>query len=315
MPVVLSGKERGHRCGASIHEDLRVVLDRHQEQGFIARGVQGTLHRDVVRSEDVHRHDLVQHQIVAAPRWVVVAVVLDRYRNGLVRKHNGTRGVRQWVEVRGRVGIAARIGLTLLQRDGERDQCGMSVHRHGRVDHHQRVVLGGNDVERGERQIGVVGGEVVVVERRVLVERDVELGAQTVGALQRHDVRVVRVTALVVARDVGRGPDAKTRVAHTVGGARFQLGLQRRHIVACRPVRGYVQHDRCPPVETRVRRLVDGDHGRSGTSGHIEENGLVTRRVVPQRDVRWSHPELRARLCLKQPACEQQQHQQCLFHS
>jgi hypothetical protein len=54
----------------------------------------------------------------------------------------------------------------------------MAIHRHRRIDQHGGVVLGRNDVEGGEGQIGVVRNEAVVVEGGVLVQWDVELGAQ-----------------------------------------------------------------------------------------------------------------------------------------
>ncbi len=316
MPVVLPGEERGHRRGASVHEHLRVVLHGHDEERLIAGGIQSALHGDVIRAEDVHRHDLVEHKVVAPAGRVVVRVILDGNGNWLVGQDHRARWVRGGIEVGGGNGVSTGIGLPPVQGDREGGQGRMAIHRHGRIDEHRGVVLRGHDIERGERQIGVVRREVVVVEGRMLVQRYVELGAKAVGALQRHDVRVVRVAALVVAGDVGRGLDQQAGVAHRIGGARLQLGLQRGHVVAHGRIGRHVQHDRAASIEGRIGRLRHGDRGRRIARGDIQEDRLVPRHVMPQGHVRRGHPELGSRLCMEQPGQEHPKHpEQCLFHS
>ena len=130
MAVILASEQRCHGRGTSVHIYLRIVLHGHDEHGFITVAVQGTLHCDIIRTQDVHRHDLIEHEVIATARWIVVRIILQGNRHRLVGKHNSTRWVRGWIEMRGRQRVPAGVGLAAVEHDRKRNECGMAVHGH-----------------------------------------------------------------------------------------------------------------------------------------------------------------------------------------
>ncbi len=207
VPVVLTREQGCQRSRIAIGVHQRVVLHGHDEHRLITGSVKPALDPDVISAQNIHRHDLVQHQIVATSAGVVVGIILQRNSDRLVGKNNGPAGVRGRIEVRGGCRVGAGIGLPTVQRHRERGERRMTIHRHGRIDHDKCIVLRSYDVERGIGQVVVVGCVVVIVEWCVLMQRDVEFLAQAIRALQGHDVRVVGEADLVVAGDRCRGLD------------------------------------------------------------------------------------------------------------